>query len=204
MVPIIQIQFLNCFCIFWEYKLLNKSDALIWFIFFQGEKVELNEEEITTLAHHKPQVCAVGKHVCPTMNSRFVKWLTICPAAINMFVPWVTTCFLSQRKNRWQNHLNQRTRNLLWKLLKKKDSQTETMSVNSSEQDWYAMLTEKHCAVLQRIWQTKTYRSIREHLKYPGRTSRSGRFRLRRPRSHVHWHWSVVTIAWYCIGTNKP
>ena len=45
MVPIIQIQFLNCFCIIWQYKLLNKSDALIWFIFFQGEKVELNEEE---------------------------------------------------------------------------------------------------------------------------------------------------------------
>ena len=63
------------------------------------------------------------------------------------------------------------------------------MLVNSSERDWFAI--SNHSAVVEIIYQTKIYRSIHDKKKCPWANpncSRSGRFRLRESRSHVHLH----------------
>ena len=35
--------------------------------------IELNQEEVTAVAHHEPQVCAVDTH-CHTTSHKFVQW----------------------------------------------------------------------------------------------------------------------------------
>ena len=56
----------------------------------QASSLDLNQEEVTAMAHHRPHVCAVDEHL-PNMNSRFVQCMTVCSAAICLFVPWVAT-----------------------------------------------------------------------------------------------------------------
>ena len=52
----------------------------------RASTLDLNQEEVTVAAHHRPQVCAVDEHLPPPMNSRFVQWETICSAAIRQCV----------------------------------------------------------------------------------------------------------------------
>ena len=110
-------------------------------------------------------------NICPTMNSRFVQWVTTCSVAIRRFVPWVTTCFLSLTRNRCKNHSKQRSKNSLCKLLKEQDSQTQSMLVNCSERDRCAMLMEgADCTVLQRITRPRSIegsRMVRNFLDEP-------------------------------------
>ena len=70
----------------------------------------------------EPQTCAPGDHLLP-----------------------------NQRKNRWKNHLNQRSKKSLWKLLKKQYFPEPSMLVNSSGQNRIARLTENGCDALQRM-----------------------------------------------------
>ena len=76
--------------------------------------LDMNQDEVTASAHHEPQVCAVGDR---------------SPSE-------------SKRRRGWKNHLNQRNKNSLRKLLKVQDSRTRTTVVNSSGQDRSATLTE--------------------------------------------------------------
>ena len=61
--------------------------------------LKLDQDKVTALAHHRPQLCAVDEHL-PVMNNLFVQWVTICSAVIRRSVPWVTTGFLKQHKKR--------------------------------------------------------------------------------------------------------
>ena len=79
----------------------------------------------------------------PTTSNTLVQWVTSVPPTSSPFVQWVTTCFLTQRKNRRKNHLNRRSKNSLEKLFKKQVSQYQSILVNSSERDQYAIVMEE-------------------------------------------------------------
>ena len=48
-------------------------------VYVETSILELNQENVTALAHYKPQVC---------------EWETICPTTSRRFVPWVATYLL--------------------------------------------------------------------------------------------------------------
>ena len=139
-----------CFAVYlW---IQNKMSAKI-----QTSTLELNPEDVT--ASPKTTILCSGRTFAHTMNSRCVLWVTICSAAIRRFVPQTTTRFLSQRQNRWNNHLNQRCKNSLWEHLKMQDP-SKLQSKTGMRWSW-----KKHWPSFQRIYQTKIYRRI--HLKRP-------------------------------------
>ena len=72
---------------------------------------DLKQEEISALA--PPQTTSLCSECSFTVNSRSVQWVTISFASICWFVQWVTVCFLNQRKKRWENSRNQRSKKLL-------------------------------------------------------------------------------------------
>ena len=91
------------------------------------------------------------KIICATMNIRFVQWVTSCSAAIRRFVPWVTMCFLNQRKNKWENRLNQRSRKSLRNLLKKQMMETSWCWSSLQNKTGVRCSWKKHFAVVHRI-----------------------------------------------------
>ena len=98
--------------------------------------LELNQEEVTPLAHHRPQVCPADEHLLHHEHSIRAEGdrLLHCDPPVCA----VSDHALPDPGKGQENEPIEPTQ-----LLKKQDSQTKSTLINCSERDQYAMLMEE-------------------------------------------------------------